>query len=486
MAQNRTRRRLNLRLPLWLVILLFVGILVFLLGSGILVFRNVFAVASELPVGSNNSSEPQFSESGSPLPAVVQTDEFAAPQIPSLATNDPVVPLPDIEEIESWQGTRRVTILLLGIDRRCGEEGPVRTDSMMLATIDPVSKTAGLLSIPRDLWVEIPGFGVDRINQAHYLGEGFEYPGGGPALAVETVEATLGLPIDYYATVSFAAFTEGVDLLGGIEIDVPVTIDDPDYPDECYGYDPFFLEAGQHTLDGVTALKYARTRATEGGDVDRADRQQEVILAVRNQAIQQIPDLLVQAPQLWQTFQKNVKTTISLDEIVQLALLVQEIPAENIRRAVIDYNHVYVEKTPEGQDVLVPIRENIRALRDELLAVPQITAELPSEELLAEIAKEGANIGVYNGTAVFGLAGLTEAYLVELGLTVSEVGNADSAEYANSQIIDFGDHPYTVSYLTRVFSVPPLNISEGQDPTGDYDLLVILGNNWEIPPSPQN
>ena len=482
MAENKTRQQSRIRLPVWVVALLAISIIVFLLGSGFLLFRTVFQMAAEIPLGVANSGDPQFEVNGEPLAQPV-IDPLAPTPI-FLDAAESVEVATNLDEYEQWAGTERVTVLFLGIDRRCGEEGPVRTDSMILATVDPVSGTAGLLSLPRDLWVEIPGFGVDRINQAHYLGEGFEYPGGGPALAVETVEATLGVQIDHYATVNFAAFVEAVDLLGGIDVAVPELIDDPDYPDECYGYDPFYLEPGDYKMNGDVALKYARTRATEGGDVDRADRQQQVILAVRRQAVQQIPDLIVRAPQLWQTFQRNVETTMSLDEILQLGLLMQGIADQDIRRAVIDYNHVYVEKTPEGQDVLVPIRENIRALRDELFSVPNIIPELPSEEILAEMADEGAKIGVYNGTAVFGLASATETYLLAFGLEVSEIGNADSAEYTASQIIDFGDHPYTVSYLTRVLDVPPLNISQGQKPAGNYDVLVILGSSWEVPTTP--
>jgi len=482
MDQDKTHRLSRIRLPLWAVALLAVSLFVFLLGSGIWVFRTVFQIASELPVGSTESVEPQF-DTSLQVPVTTEGSLAIPTAVSTIATTAVDETASEAQPIAQWEGTERVTLLFLGIDRRCGEEGPVRTDSMMLATVDPVGKTAGLLSLPRDLWVEIPGFGVDRINQAHYLGEGFEYPGGGPALAVETVEATLGVNINYYATVSFDAFTEGVDLLGGISVDVPETIDDPDYPDECYGYDPFYLAEGTYNMDGVTALKYARTRATEGGDVDRAGRQQQVILAVREKAVQQIPDLIIRAPQLWQTFQRNVETTLSLDELLQLALLLQEIPSSNIRRGVIDYNYVYVEKTPDGQDVLVPVRENIRALRDELFAPPNTAALAPIENRLEAIEEEAAKIGIYNGTAVVGLAGGTSDYLTKLGLNISEVGNADSADYNATQIITFGEHPNTVSYLTGVLSVPPLNISAGQRPDGDYDILIILGSSWEVPPN---
>jgi LCP family protein required for cell wall assembly len=339
-----------------------------------------------------------------------------------------------------------------------------------------------VLSLPRDLWVEIPGFGVDRINQAYYIGQVYEFPGGGPALAVETVEATLGVNIDYYVTVNFDAFVEVVDLIGGIVVDVPEAIDDPTYPDRCYGYDPFSVEAGEQRLDGEAALKYARTRATFGGDVDRAGRQQAVILAVREQVLQlnRLPQLIAQSPRLWQTFQGNVRTDLSLDEALQLALLVQEIPGESIHTAVLDYNYVYNETTPDGRQVLVPVRENIRQLRDQLFAPPVVPTPI-IENLPALMAAEKARVAVYNGTAVFGLAASTQEYLQRFDVNITEVGNADSATYRTTQIIAYGSYPHTTQYLTQLMQIPPLNISNGSNPDGDFDVLIIIGDDWRVP-----
>ncbi|MDJ0753262.1 MAG: LCP family protein [Ardenticatenaceae bacterium] len=476
-SRSRQRGRPWARLPLWAAIsltVLGVGLVVALLAfTGWQLFGFVRQMAAEAPI----VAQPEFEAgSGDQLnPQAVDSAPVAL--TPASPSQDAPVTL---EELPVWEGSERITILLLGIDRRCEEEGPVRTDSMIVLTIDPVGKTAGLLSLPRDLWVEIPDFGVDRINQAHYLGEGFELPGGGPALAVDTVESTLGIDIQHYATVNFAAFIEFVDLIGGIPLEVPEKIEDLNYPDECYGFDPFIIDTGPKILDGATALKYARTRATEGGDVDRARRQQQVILAARDQAIAQIPDLLLQAPQLWETFENNIRTTLTFDEALQLALLVRDIPAENIQQAVIGYNDVYVSQTPNGQNVLVPIRENIRAIRDELFTSPAAPA-ISLESISEQVQTENARVALLNGTTIFGLASATEAYLLEQDVNVVEIGNADSAAYQTSQLIDFGNHPYSVQYLVELLGIPPLNASQGQQPDGDYDILVILGDDWRVP-----
>lgn len=474
MTSDSSRRRgSGIRLPLWLLGLLLVLGLILLVGSSVWLFRTVRDLAS-----AGEISDPDFS-------GLVEDQSLATPQPgDSIADNNADnsgAPL-DAEAIEPWTGTDKVTMLLLGVDRRCDEEGPTHSDTIILATLDPATKSAAVLSFPRDLWVEIPGFGVDRINQAYFLGQAYELPGGGAALAEATVEAFFGVPIDYYVTVDFQAFVEAVDLIGGVVVDVPEAINDPTYPDNCYGYDPFYIDAGRHRLDGAMALKFARTRATFGGDVDRAGRQQQVILAVRDQVKQlnNLPQLLLRAPQLWQAYQDNVTTNLTLEQAIQLGLLAQEIDPANIRNVVLNYDYVYNETTPDGQQILVPVREKIRSLRDELFAPPAVPT--PAFESLPELmAAENARVAVYNGTAEFGLAAATQEYLRKLNVNVSEIGNADSSSYTSTQIIDYGSHPNTVLFLIQQMQIPPLNVSTGSAPAGDFDVLVILGSDWQAP-----
>lgn len=480
MKSNSSRRApARVKLPLWALAILGLGIIILLIGSSVWLYQTVQATVSSLEV-----INPDFANSGSSTDAVQTLPAPSSSDLSSDPESGEPAPIFSSDAFHRWEGSDRVSILLLGIDQRCEEEGPTHTDSMMILTIDPVGLSASVLSLPRDLWVEIPDFGVDRINQANYLGEIYEYPGGGQALAVQTVETLLGVPIDYYVAVNFDAFVEVVDLIGGINMDVPEAIDDPDYPDRCYGYDPFSIEAGEQQLDGEAALKYARTRATFGGDVDRAARQQAVILAVREKvfALNSLPQLIAQAPQLWQTSQENVRTNMTLDEAIQLALLAQDIPRDSIRTAVLDFDYVYNETTPDGRQVLVPVRENIRQLRDQLFAPPAIPTPV-IENLPALMAAEQARVAVLNGTAEFGLAASTQEYLQSFGLNVVEIGNADAPTYLTSQIITYGSYPNTSRYLTQLMHVPPLNVSSGINPDGDYDILIIIGNDWRVPDS---
>ena len=154
---------------------------------------------------------------------------------------------------------------------------------MILLTLDPLSRTAGILSIPRDMWVAIPGFQHGKINTAYYLGDAYKLPGGGPGLAVDTVEQFLGVPVNYYAQIDFQAFVRFIDEIGGVKINVPETI-----TVDLLGSGVATkktLRPGVQVLPGEWALAYARARNTGGGDFDRAKRQQQVILGIRDRIL---------------------------------------------------------------------------------------------------------------------------------------------------------------------------------------------------------
>ena len=340
--------------------------------------------------------------------AAAITPATPAPGVEATPTAGPSpTPIPTVA-VKTWTGTERVTILVLGIDRRVGEnEKGYLTDTMMLVTIDPQTRTAAMLSIPRDLWVEVPGgFDVDTINTANRTGDYYDYPGGGPALAVKTVEHNLGVNVNYYVRLDFTAFETFIDTIGGIDIYNQTDIDDPEYPNGSYGYEPFTLSAGAHHLNGHDALRYARTRHSGQGDIDRARRQQEVVMAVRERVLNlnMLPTLIAQAPLLYQTLNQSVWTDMSLKQMVSLALLAQSIPRENIKSAVIDYRYVTEGTSPTGRQVLIPLRDKIRELRDELFSTSTVAQPLPGQDDAALMQAEAARLEVLNGAGVEGLA----------------------------------------------------------------------------------
>lgn len=267
-----------------------------------------------------------------------------------------------------WDGTSRFTVLVVGLDRRPGETGlAYRTDTMMLVSIDPTTQTLGLLSIPRDLYVEVPGYSeLQRVNSPMVLGE-IRQPGYGPELMKQTVQYNLGIRVHDYVAVDFNTFITIVDTIGGVDIDVPYAINDLQYPNMDYGYDPFYIRAGLQHLDGATALKYARTRHGDN-DFARAERQQMVLYAIRDKvlSLDMLPQLIVQAPTLWNALQEGVSTGLTFDQIIQLVWYLKDVPAENIKTGVIDSSYTIGYSTPQGASVLVPDRARMGELMVEV------------------------------------------------------------------------------------------------------------------------
>ena len=263
-----------------------------------------------------------------------------------------------------WDGQSRFTILAMGLDRRPGETGlAYRTDTMMLISIDPNSDTIGILSVPRDLYVEVPGYNqLQRVNSPMVLGE-LQQPGYGPRLAMQTVQYNLGIRVHEYIAVDFNAVITVVDAIGGIDIDVPYDVIDYQMPDLYYGYDPLIVRAGLQHMNGYTALRYARTRHGDS-DFQRAERQQQVINAIRDQVMNfnMLPQLIINAPGMLSQLSENVYTGLTVDQMIQLALYVKDIPSANIRTGVIDGRYIMPYTTPQGASVLVPNRSMLGEL----------------------------------------------------------------------------------------------------------------------------
>ncbi|HEC21849.1 MAG TPA: LytR family transcriptional regulator [Chloroflexi bacterium] len=460
--QHARPRRRRIILPEWATYLLLALFVIAIVAVAYLTFNGVKRLVAGAPWGGGEGIGPELNQEDVQAQAGGQGEESAI-----------------------WS-EGRVTILLLGIDERQLESGPWRTDTMILLTVDPDTRTAGMLSIPRDLWVEIPGYGVyDRINTAHFRGDADRYPGGGgPALAMQTVQYNLGVPVNYYVSVNFYAFVKIIDHIGCIPITVPETIDDPTFPaPEGYGYAPFYLEAGDYCLGGETLLQYARTRATFGGDFDRAARQQQVIRAIRDHVLStgQLPTLIAQAPEIYAEVQQGISTNLSLQQMIQLAWLAAEIPDENICSAVINGQYVNPATLADGSQVLVPDWVKVRQLVLDVyngtgVCDPDVRAQ--QEDLAAGVASERAAVRIVNGTQQEGLATETANRLEALGINVIDVGNADRFDYEQTIIYDYTGKTSTARYIAQALGVPETAIIAAESPSGLYDIEVILGADY--------
>ncbi|MBI5030179.1 MAG: LCP family protein [Chloroflexi bacterium] len=369
----------------------------------------------------------------------------------------------------------RVNFLIMGIDRRATESCPCRSDTMMLATLDPKTATAGLVTIPRDLYVPIPGYGEQRINTALFIGARDKLPGGGPALAKKTIEYNFGRQIHYYVIVDFNGFRRVVDTLGGIEINVPKAIDDPQYPTENYGVQHVHFNAGLQRMNGEQALQYARTRHADS-DFGRSKRQIQVLMAIRDKALRL--DIITKLPSLLQSMWGTLETDLKPTEVLALAQAASKVKTENIKTAVIDQTMTVEYVTSTGADVLWFDRVKIGQLMDQIIPQSALTADLSKQ-----VAQEAARITVVNGTLTPQLAERTTKFLQAQGYQITAYGNADRFDYAQTVLIDYsGNKSATITALAKLFNVSPENIRRTTNVKGESDIRIILGANW-IPPA---
>lgn len=404
--------------------------------------------------------------------------------VPNVEELPPPVSIPESDLPPAWDGASRVNILIIGLDFRDWEAGlgAPRSDTMILLTIDPTAKSAGMLSIPRDMWVNIPGFGYSRINTAYSSGEGSALPGGGPELARRTVEQFIGVPVQYYAQVDFQAFVEFIDLIGGIDI----------YNDEDLRLDPVgggtdkirLTCCGLRHMNGEKALAYVRYRKGDDGDVGRAKRQQKAILAIREKVLspENFPVLLGKAQQFYEEFSAGIQTNMPFDTALQLGVLARDIPIESIEQGVIDYSMVALDNTllgGENASVLKPLPDKIRELRDEIFTSGGPLSPLAANnDPVALMQVDGARVRLLNGSFSPALEVNTGNYLLAQGMAVTEVGPADRA-YDRTVVVLYGPKLYTLKYLQTLFGLSSsTQILIRPDPASTVDVEVRLGNDW--------
>lgn len=264
----------------------------------------------------------------------------------------------------NWNGTDRFTVLIMGIDRRPSEGGGLtfRSDTIMLASINPLNNRAGVLSIPRTIHLALADTGeLVPIHTLLVRGE-LRQEGSGPELVRSTIQHNLGIYIDAYVLVDFDGFIGLVDSIGGIEISLDYQINDPTYPDMNYGYDPFYLSAGTHTLDGYDALRFARTRHSDN-DYLRVERQLQVIRAVRDRLSDPaiLQHVISQAPQLMAQLSNNVISNLKPQDAIYVGISLMNIQEDNIAFGSLNEEYSFFYGTTSGT-VRVPDRTRLSEL----------------------------------------------------------------------------------------------------------------------------
>jgi LCP family protein required for cell wall assembly len=394
----------------------------------------------------------------------------------------------DISKLKG-EGDGRINILLLG-NGGPGHEGPDLTDTILLASVDPINHNTALLSIPRDLWVKIPGDGYQKINAAYVYGKQqakgkteAQKDQAGLDLLDQTLSPIIGVPIHYHVVVDFAAFKQTVNAIGGVSLNVPESLYDPTMAWENHG-NPYLAMKGQQTFNGDKALLYARSRETSS-DFARGQRQRQLIVAIKDKTFSlgtfSNP---VKVSNLLNSLGNNVYTDFSLNDLNRLYKIMGKIPSSSINSIdlVTPPHDLLTTGNMNGLSIVEPktglfdysaIQNYVRnALKDSYLA------------------KENANIAIYNATDKIGLATKQSIYLKSYGYNVVTVGNTPTpTNPTKTQIIDLskGVDKYTKHYLEGrygVSSTTTLPPSLGITPPAGTSFVIIVGE--DVATSTQN
>jgi len=381
-------------------------------------------------------------------------------------------PVPVTQPLPMWSSSERLNLLLMGLDQRPGSASPARADVIMIARVDPTQRKVRVLSIPRDLWVEIPGHGENRINSAYFYGEFDGEPGGGPGLMTATVEHNFGLTIDYYGTLNFECFERIVDILGGITVDVPEEVRDSQYPDDSYGYMDIYIPAGTQQMDGETALQYVRARH-ESSDFSRMRRQQQVILALREKALRL--DAVFALPELIPLLGEAFSTDLSVDSLLGLANLAAQIQAEDVELRVIDESLTIPYVAPDGAQVLLPRLEQIRALVSELFDDAPFASELSGSNL-AEV-----RVVVRADVTRPELASDVASLLQRRGYTAWAEEGSVQIESAGTFIASRWEAAEAAVLVAGLLQVSPEFVMLDPNVEADRDIVLTLGRDFVMP-----
>lgn len=382
------------------------------------------------------------------------------------------------EAPDPWDGSERVTLLIMGLDARDISQGVDygRTDTMIVMSLDPVNKTAGVISVPRDLWVIIPGFAANKINSAYTYGEGYHLPGGGAGLAMATVEQTIGIPIDYYAIIDFDAFISFIDLIGGVKIDIkePIKVD-PIGPKI-----PRTLAIGMQTLPGNIALAYARDRYSGGGDFARSERQQQVIMGIfeRIVSFEMLPHLIANAGSIYGSLSNGIDTNLPLEDAIKLARVAIMVSKDDIRLGVIGESHVTYGRSPKDLSILIPRPDRIRTLRDEIFAIESPYKPLTVGNIEEKVQLEKSNLHLVDATGDPEFFNQTTQYLIDQGMTIASI--AESSYVSNqTSITDYTGNPYTMSYLVYLFNINSQKVHLDYQSNSSIDVELFIGTDWD-------
>lgn len=371
----------------------------------------------------------------------------------------------------------RINVLLLG-QGGAKHDGPYLTDTIILASIQLHPLQVALLSLPRDLVVPIPGFGLRKVNSANAYGESLK-AGQGAAFAGGVVASVLNVPVPYYVRLDFLGFAKIVDKLGGLPITVQQGFSDNQYPTDDNGYATVSFKPGWQLMSGEQALEFVRSRhgsGGEGSDFARARRQQQVLVALKEKILS--PATLFNpllALKLYGLLSQSLQTNLSPGQVVRLAHLVGDARGSTIATRVFDANPGGLLRETIGEDgayLLEPIVPDYSELK-------QVAASIFAESILRE---ENAQVVVENGTSTQGIAETLATSLKNQGFAVSRFGNAGARDLSHTVLYDYtgGEKPATRQALEAMFATVAVPLERPGNEAVDFRL--VIGADYRLAP----
>lgn len=350
----------------------------------------------------------------------------------------------------------KVNILIIGYDSEIN--GSPRSDTLMLASFDLEEKAVGIMSIPRDTRVEIPGkSGYHKVNSA--------FANGGSELAVTAISNLLGVPIDFYVATNFDGFAQMIDTLGGVEI---IVNEDMYHVDKAAGF-VIDLKEGKQVLDGNKALQYVRYREPIKADLGRIERQQEFIHAALDQFL--TPELVLKTPKLISQLSSSIKTNMDFKQMVSLAKVVKDIRPNDIQSARLPGESYYDDSHPEAKAWYFK--------HDEMKTKKLVQEMIASKEF---VANSKYSVAVFNGNGVYGMAREAKKALEFHGFNVGLTANANRYNYEKTLVVYTNEVTDEIESLAKMADGDLVPFAEspyaGQEHYEKFDILLIVGKNF--------
>ncbi len=377
-----------------------------------------------------------------------------------------ITPIPSPMPV--FTGEDSINFLLIGSDRRTTS---FRTDVLIVVNFQPAYDMVTLISIPRDLYVYIPGWRMQRINAAYIHGIN-NYPGGGEALLKDTILYNLGIRIDHIAMVDFTGFEDIIDTLGGVDVPVACSytdwriIDPEGDPEDEENWELYTAGPGVVHMDGELALWYARSRI-KSSDFDRGRRQQEVLRAIYGQALRL--NMIPRIPALYTELNDTLTTDIGIDDVLGFIPLIDDLTTARIRSYYINTTYVTGWRNPENASVLVPNIEAIQSMLADALGPPD---DFEEEQL-------SYFVEIWNGSNHANWDVLAQSRL-EYGGFESSIAQADRRNYTQSLLYDFtpGQDPAISANLLAILGLSSASLVSQPDPSSQIHYRLIIGNDY--------